>query len=79
MNRNTLGAIAFALLSLALGIIVYPFMIIREIYQYHKYLKPCGLPFETDDVIFYSFIIFIFSMFHWCWVDLSGLPVWMMF
>lgn len=32
-------------------------MIIREVYQYNKYLKPCGLSFEWDDVVRYSITI----------------------
>lgn len=32
-------------------------MIIREDYQYKKYLKPCGLPREWDDIALYSFTI----------------------
>ena len=32
-------------------------MVLRELYQYKKYLKPCGLNFEWDDVVRYSIII----------------------
>ena len=26
-------------------------MVLRELYQYKKYLKPCGLNFEWNDVV----------------------------
>ena len=32
-------------------------MVLRELYQYKKYLKPCGLNFEWDDVVRYSITI----------------------
>lgn len=32
-------------------------MVLRELYQYKKYLKPCGLNFEWDDVVRYSLVI----------------------
>ena len=34
-------------------------MVLRELYQYKKYLKPCGINFEWDDVVRYSIIIII--------------------
>ena len=32
-------------------------MVLRERYQYKKYLKPCGINFEWDDVVRYSLVI----------------------
>lgn len=32
-------------------------MVLRELYQYNKYLKPCGINFEWDDVVRYSITI----------------------
>jgi len=80
MTRNFKGNIWFSVLAFVFGIVVLPFMLAREVYQYYKYLKPCNLAFETWDAIRYGIIICIFSVFHWCFFELVlNAPTWMYF
>ena len=75
MSRNTKGIIGWSLLALLFGIIVAIPMYLREKYQYEKYLKPCKLDFEWDDIIRYGSVIAVFSIFHWAWVNILDLPL----
>ena len=60
----TIGLIIIALFFLTgAATVILPIFItlfamaMRENYQYKKYLKPCGLPPEWDDVFLYGFTI----------------------
>lgn len=58
MSNNTKGILTYSILTiLTTSILTLPLMVLRELYQYKKYLKPCGLNFEWDDVVRYSIII----------------------
>ena len=58
MSNNTKGILIYSILTiLTTSILTLPLMVLRELYQYKKYLKPCGLNFEWDDVVRYSIII----------------------
>ena len=54
MSRNTKGIIGWFVLSILLGIICLPIMIIREYYQWKHYHLP---KFEWDDIWRYGGII----------------------
>lgn len=58
MSNNTKGILTYSILTiLTTSILTLPLMVLRELYQYKKYLEPCGLNFEWDDVVRYSIII----------------------
>lgn len=58
MSNNTKGILTYSILTiLTTSILTLPLMVLRELYQYKKYLKPCGLNFEWDDVVRYSITI----------------------
>lgn len=58
MSNNTKGILTYSILTiLTTSILTLPLMVLRELYQYKKYLKPCGLNFEWDDVVRYSLVI----------------------
>ena len=58
MSNNTKGILTYSILTiLTTSILTLPLMVLRELYQYKKYIKPCGLNFEWDDVVRYSIII----------------------
>lgn len=58
MSNNTKGILTYSILTiLTTSILTLPLMVLRELYQYKKYLKPCGLNFEWDDIVRYSFVI----------------------
>lgn len=60
MSNNTKGILTYSILTiLTTSILTLPLMVLRELYQYKKYLKPCGLNFEWDDVVRYSLIIML--------------------
>lgn len=58
MSNNTKGILTYSILTiLTTSILTLPLMVLRELYQYKKYLKPCGINFEWYDVVRYSIII----------------------
>ena len=58
MSNNTKGILTYSILTiLTTSILTLPLMGLRELYQYKKYIKPCGLNFEWDDVVRYSITI----------------------
>lgn len=58
MSNNTKGILTYSILTiLTTSILTLPLMVLRELYQYKKYLKPCGINFEWDDVVRYSITI----------------------
>ena len=58
MSNNTKGILTYSILTiLTTSILILPLMVLRELYQYKKYLKPCGINFEWDDVVRYSITI----------------------
>ncbi len=59
-QRDIIGFMGWMVLTIPLSLIItLPAMILREMCQYHKYLEPCGLNFEIDDVYRYSIAILI--------------------
>ena len=58
MSNNTKSILTYSILTiLTTSILTLPLMVLRELYQYKKYLKPCGINFEWDDVVRYSITI----------------------
>ena len=58
MSNNTKGILTYSILTiLTTSILTLPLMVLRELHQYKKYLKPCGINFEWDDVVRYSITI----------------------
>lgn len=79
-KRDTIGTFAFFFLSILLGIVVLPAMVLREVYQYNKYLKPCGIGFEWWDIIRYGIFIIAGSIWHWCIIEqIWDSPVWWLY
>lgn len=58
MSNNTKGILTYFILTiLTTSILTLPLMVLRELYQYKKYLESCGINFEWDDVVRYSITI----------------------
>lgn len=58
-KRDWIGLVCWFLLSVLIGIIAFPLMIWREVYQYYKYQLS---NFEWEDVVRYSLVIIIGSV-----------------
>ena len=58
-KRDWIGLVCWFLLSVLIGIIALPLMILREVYQYYKYQLS---NFEWEDVVRYSLVIIIGSV-----------------
>lgn len=58
-KRDRIGLVCWILVSILIGIIAIPLMILREGYQYDKYQLP---RFEWEDVARYSLIIILGSV-----------------
>lgn len=74
-QRNRIGLIAWSALALLLGVLVIIPMIAREVYQ----SKTTRQPIEWDDIAVYGLFILVFSLFHWCIIDMVSLPWWLAF
>lgn len=66
-RRDWIGLACWFLLSVVIGIIAIPLMVLREVYQYDKYQLP---RFEWEDVVRYSFVIIIGSVVNYWLLDL---------
>lgn len=66
-KRDWIGLACWFLLSVVIGIIALPLMVLREFYQYDKYQLP---RFEWEDVVRYSFVIIIGSVVNYWLLDL---------
>ena len=60
-KRNIKGMIGWLCVSLLIGIIALPAMVLREIYQWAEY----DIVFEWDDIVRYSVVIAIGSVPHY--------------
>lgn len=60
-KRDWIGLACWLLVSIFVGLLALPVMVGREIYQYkHYHLSR----FEWEDIIRYSFVIIVGSVFH---------------
>ena len=60
-KRDWIGLACWLLASILIGLLALPIMVGREIYQYkHYHLEK----FEWEDIIRYSFVIIVGSVFH---------------
>lgn len=60
-KRDWIGLACWLLVSILIGLLALPVMIGREVYQYkHYHLSK----FEWEDIIRYSFVIIVGSVFH---------------
>ena len=60
-KRDWIGLACWLLVSILIGLLALPVMIVREIYQYkHYHLEK----FEWEDIIRYSFVIIVGSVIH---------------
>lgn len=60
-KRNRQGAISWLVVSVFVGVLALPVMVLREVYQWKRYKLP-GI--EWDDICRYGFTIVIGSMLH---------------
>ena len=60
-KRNRQGAIGWFVVSVFVGVLALPVMVLREVYQWQRYKLPC---IEWDDICRYGFTIIIGSMLH---------------
>ncbi len=60
-KRNRQGAIGWLVVSVFVGVLALPVMVLREVYQWKRYKLP-GI--EWDDICRYGFTIIIGSMLH---------------
>lgn len=58
-KRDWIGLACWLLVSILIGLLALPVMVVREIYQYkHYHLEK----FEWEDIIRYSFVIIVGSV-----------------
>lgn len=60
-KRNRQGAIGWLIVSVFVGVLALPVMVLREVYQWKRYKLP-GI--EWDDICRYGFTIIVGSMLH---------------
>lgn len=60
-KRNRQGAICWLIVSVFVGVLALPVMVLREVYQWKRYKLP-GI--EWDDICRYGFTIIVGSMLH---------------
>lgn len=60
-KRDWIGLVCWLLVSILVGLLALPIMVVREYYQYkHYHLEK----FEWEDIIRYSFVIIVGSVIH---------------
>lgn len=60
-KRDWIGIVCWLLVSILIGLLAFPVMIVREVYQYkHYHLEK----FEWEDIIRYSFVVIVGSVIH---------------
>ena len=65
-KRDWIGLACWLLVSILIGMLAFPVMVVREIYQYkHYHLEK----FEWDDVVRYSIIIILGSIINYLILD----------
>ena len=60
-KRDLIGLTCWLLISILIGLLALSIMVGREIYQYNRYHLA---KFEWEDIIRYSFVIILGSVFH---------------
>lgn len=60
-KRDWIGLACWLLISILIGLLALPIMVVREYYQYKHYKLEM---FEWEDIIRYSFVIIVGSVFH---------------
>ena len=60
-KRDWIGLACWLLISILVGLLTLPVMAAREYYQYKHYKLA---RFEWEDIIRYSFVIIVGSVFH---------------
>ena len=60
-KRNRQGAIGWLIVSVFVGVLALPVMVLREVYQWKRYKLPS---IEWDDICRYGFTIIVGSMLH---------------
>ena len=65
-KRDWIGLICWLLISMLIGLLALPVMVVREIYQYkHYHLSK----FEWEDVVRYSIVIILGSIINYLILD----------
>ena len=65
-KRDWIGLACWLLVSILIGLIALPVMVVREIYQYKHYHLA---KFEREDVVRYSIIIILGSIINYLILD----------
>lgn len=60
-KRDWIGIACWLLVSILVGLLALPIMMVREYYQYKHYHL---VKFEWEDIIRYSFVIIVGSVIH---------------
>lgn len=60
-KRDWIGLACWLLVSILVGLLALPIMVVREYYQYKHYHLA---KFELEDIIRYSFVIIVGSVIH---------------
>ena len=60
-KRDLIGLACWLLVSIFIGLLALPIMVCRDVYQYKHYHLA---KFEWEDIIRYSFVIIVGSVFH---------------
>ena len=58
-KRDWIGLACWLLVSILIGLLALPIMVVREIYQYNHYHLA---KFEWEDIVRYSFVIIVGSV-----------------
>ena len=58
-KRDLIGLTCWLLISILIGLLAFPIMVVREYYQYKHYKLEM---FEWEDIIRYSFVIIVGSV-----------------
>lgn len=60
-KRDWIGLACWLFVSIFVGLLAFPIMVVREYYQYkHYHLEK----FEWEDIIRYSFVVIVGSVIH---------------
>lgn len=60
-KRDLIGLVCWLLISILIGLLALPIMVVREYYQYKHYKLE---RFEWEDIVRYSFVIAIGYVVH---------------
>ena len=63
-KRDYIGCVAWYVVSLLIGILAFPLMVLRELYQWKHYNLP---RLETEDIVRYGIVIGLGTLTRIAW------------